>query len=89
MSENPEDLLTTQQAVEYLKKRWGLKSYNVNSFRQYRYRRKIKPSIEMPNASMWRRGDLDQMPRPDVTKRSRGDLEDRLDSPGNYMVSYA
>lgn len=89
MNENPDDLLTPQEAIEYLKKIWGLKSYNANSFRQYRFRHKVRPSIEMPNASMWRRRDLDKLPRTDVRKRSRGNLEDNLDNPGSYMLSFA
>lgn len=59
----PDDLLTSVEAAEYLRKKWGLKSWTVDAFRQYRFRHGIKT----PPA--WRLRDLDQIPPPDLSKR--------------------
>ncbi|MGI9061778.1 MAG: hypothetical protein ACR2H5_24760 [Ktedonobacteraceae bacterium] len=66
----PEDLLTPQEAAEYLRKKWGLESWTVDAFRQYRFRHGIKT----PPA--WRLRDLDQIPPPDTSKRRNSPEEE-------------
>jgi hypothetical protein len=93
MNDNPNELLTTEQAIEYLKERWGIASFTMNAFRQYRHRHKIKPSISLQkNASLWRRSDLDSLPPIDETKRrhrENSEQEKGLDSDTHAVLSFA
>lgn len=74
MNEPFDDLLNAAQAAEYLAKKWDLDSWGVNAFRQYRYRLRKKgivqsaPFLETSNTTLWRRSDLDTLPRPESSK---------------------
>ena len=64
------DLLTPEQAVNYLAKRWGLPSYSIEAFRQYRRRRGIRSEFDtgLANATLWPRSQLDTLEPPNQSK---------------------
>lgn len=92
--EHPDDQLASKQAAEYLSKKWGI-PYSVDAFRQHRYRLKKrgeyvpKPVAPQPNSSLWRRRDLDLMPRPESAKQRFDDEESdgSLDIDKHLVVS--
>jgi hypothetical protein len=95
-TENPDEPMNAEEAAEYLRQKWGLPTFSVDAFRQYRYRRKIKQQgrTKLPNSSLWRRSYLDQLPEPDKTKRrtpeeSGDDPEDSLDIRNRAVLSFA
>jgi hypothetical protein len=93
-TENPDDMLNAKQAAEYLGKKWGLPTFTPNAFRQYRYRRNIRQQGDatFPNSSMWRRLYLDQLPKPDETKRRKtpdNNQGNHLDIDTHTMLSLA
>lgn len=64
-NERPDDLLTAGQAAQYLAEKWGIESYSTDAFRMLRHRWGLKPAILISeNATLWRRSDLDSIPKP-------------------------
>lgn len=66
-----EELLNSEQAVDYLAQRWGIPSYSMDAFRALRSRWRIKPALASKTATFWRKADLDRIPKPDRS-RPRG-----------------
>lgn len=95
-TDNHDEEMNAEQAAEYLRQKWGLPTFTVDAFRQYRYRRNIKQQgkAKFPNSSVWRRSYLDQLPAPDKTKRRKtdgvdDDQEGSLDTHNHAMLSFA
>ncbi len=80
-----EDLLNSEQAVEYLAKKWKLETYSKGAFRALRFRLNhdkdwnIEPALSTRTAAFWRKVDLDRIPKPDRT-RTRGPRKKNDDS---------
>lgn len=91
--ESPDDLLTAGEAAAYLAKRWGRDTYKATAFKQLRIRWGLTPAVILPNATLWRRGDLDMIPEPDRGKprpsRRKKKPEDSLDSGDCAVLSLA
>jgi hypothetical protein len=68
MAKDYEDLLDAGQAAQYLAEKWGMESYSTEAFKMLRHRRSIEPAIPLKNASLWRKADLDLIPKPDRSK---------------------
>jgi hypothetical protein len=66
-----EELLNSEQAADYLAKKWGIPSYSMDAFRALRSRWHIKPALGSKTATFWRKSDLDTIPKPDRS-RPRG-----------------
>lgn len=92
-AENPGEFFNASQAAEYLRKKWGLESWDVNAFRQYRHRLRKKAKLPessmpmLPNSSVWTQAELDALPVPENVKRR--DQKKALDTPDHMMLSYA
>jgi hypothetical protein len=65
MTENEKEYYDAGEAVIYLAKKWGMKSYSVDAFKMLRHRRGIKPDIEAKTASLWKKSTLDTIEKPD------------------------
>ena len=69
-----EDLLDSEQAVQYLAKKWKMESYSKGAFRALRFRLNhetdlnIQPVLATKTATFWRKSDLDRIPKPDRTQ---------------------
>jgi hypothetical protein len=65
----PDDLLTPQEAADYLARRWGRKSFSVEGLRALRRRINV-PAKKLPRTTLYRRRDLDEIPEPDYRGES-------------------
>lgn len=61
----PDDLLGPEDAAKYLAWRWKRKSFTVGGFRALKKRLGLKPAIERPNLTLWRRSQLDEIKEPE------------------------
>lgn len=87
MTENEnEEYLSAGEAAAYLARKWGIPSYKASAFKTLRYRWDIQPAIVTSNASLWRKSDLDKIPKPDRT-RARGAKTKRKDEDGEGSTS--
>lgn len=84
MSEN-EEYLSAGEAAAYLAKKWGMPSYKASAFKTLRYRWNIQPAIVTSNASLWKKSDLDSIPKPTRGRPKRGG-QDEGEEGGNPLV---
>lgn len=72
MTEDQEEkYLSAGEAATYLSQKWGLPSYKASALKTLRYRWGISPAFTTSNASLWKKSDLDKIPRP-TRGRPRG-----------------
>lgn len=90
-----EQLFDPEGAAEYLREKWGLPSFSVNAFKQYRYRlRKANrnapsPFHELSNSSLWTKEQLDAMPAPTRRRQQSDEDSPGLDRSTSTMLSFA
>jgi len=62
--ENPDDLLTPEEAAAYLARRWGRKSFSVEGLRALRKRIGLEPVKKSRQMSLYLRSQLDNIDEP-------------------------
>lgn len=73
MSEDGNDsLLEAGQAAKYLADKWGIPDYSTDAFKMLRKRHNLRPALLIGNASLWRKSDLDAIPRPKIGRPKGG-----------------
>lgn len=96
-NENLDNLLTAGEAADYLAKRWGRDRYDAKAFKLLRHRWNLQPAMTLPNATLWRRSDLDKIPEPDRSRprpsakgpRKKKNPDESVDNAEYSMLSLA
>ncbi len=88
MSEQDEELLEAGEAAKYLADKWGIPEYSTDAFKMLRRRWNLKPAHLAGNATLWRKSDLDKIPKPQKGRRKgeKGETEGGDTSPSSSVA---
>ena len=78
-----EELLEAGEAAEYLAKKWKIEHYSIDAFKMLRHRWGLQPVLLTKNASLWRKSDLDKIPKPDRNRPRPGRRKKRGNEDGS------